>query len=342
MALQLKQLEDQTLIITGATSGIGLATAREAADRGARLVVVARDEGALEVLREELDQRGADAIAVAADVGDPEQVRDVAETAIHQFGGFDTWINNAGVSLFGHMVDTPHEDHRRLFETNFWGVVNGSLEAARHLGLRADAHGGAIINLGSVVSDQAIPLQGMYSASKQAVKGFTDALRMELEAVGAPIAVTLIKPGSIATPFPEHAGNHMDVEPTLPPPLYEANAVAQAILYCAEHPRRGMRVGGASRGIAMLGHLAPRLADRVMQRSVMPQQRSNQPPRHGAGLHTPASDVRQRADFDKPVFRSSRYTQASMHPLLAATAVAGVMLGVAALGSGRAKHPGRP
>ncbi|MGQ4879241.1 SDR family oxidoreductase [Billgrantia sp. LNSP4103-1] len=338
MALQLKRLEDQVIVITGATSGIGLATVRQAADRGARLVVAARDEQALDALMVELNYRHAEAVAVTADVGDSEQVHNIAETAVQRFGGFDTWINNAGVSLFGHMIDIPEEDHRRLFDTNFWGVVNGSLEAARHLGIRADSHGGAIINLGSVVSDRAIPLQGMYSASKHAIKGFTDALRMELESVDAPIAVTLVKPGSIATPFPEHAGNHMDVEPTLPPPLYEPSVVAQAILYCAEHPRRDMRVGGASKGIAMLGHLAPRLADRIMQRSMMDQQRSNRAPRHRAGLHIPASDVRQRADYGRSIASTSRYTQASMHPLLAATAVAGVMLGVAALGSGKAKH----
>ncbi|QOR40073.1 SDR family NAD(P)-dependent oxidoreductase [Billgrantia diversa] len=339
MAVSLKKVADQTLVITGATSGIGLSTTRLAADRGARLIVVARDENALEALVDELDQRGAAAVAVAADVGDPEQVREVVETAIHQFGGFDTWINNAGVSLFGYMTDQPLEDQRRLFDTDYWGVVHGSLEAARHLGMRAERHGGAIINLGSVVSDRAIPLQGMYSAAKHAVKGFTDALRMELEDMGAPVSVTLVKPGSIATPFPHHAGNHMDVEPTLPPPLYEPSVVAEAILHCAEHPRRDIRVGGASKGIAMLGHLAPRLADRIMRRSMIPKQRSDQPPRHIGGLHRPAPGVWQRADFDTSVASRSRYTQASMHPALTASAIAGAVLGIAALtGTARRKR----
>ncbi|NIC05737.1 SDR family oxidoreductase [Billgrantia bachuensis] len=339
MAVSLKKLADQILVITGATSGIGLATTRLAAERGARLVVVARDENALEALVDELDQRGAAAVAVAADVGDPEQVRDVVETAIHQFGGFDTWVNNAGVSLFGYMTDQPLEDQRRLFDTDYWGVVHGSLEAARHLGMRTERHGGAIINLGSVVSDRAIPLQGMYSAAKHAVKGFTDALRMELEELGAPVSVTLVKPASIATPFPHHAGNHMDVEPTLPPPLYEPNVVAEAILHCAEHPRRDIRVGGASKGIAMLGHLAPRLADRIMRRSMIPKQRSDQPPQHIGGLHRPAPGVWQRADFDQSVAGRSRYTQASLHPALTASAIAGAVLGIAALtGTARRKR----
>ncbi|QTP56300.1 SDR family oxidoreductase [Billgrantia sulfidoxydans] len=331
MALALKRLEDQILVITGATSGIGLATARRAADRGARLVVAARDGSALTALVDELRQRGADATYAEVDVGDPDQVRALASTAIQRFGGFDTWINNAGVSLFGYLTDQPLDDQRRLFETDFWGVVHGSLEAARHFGLRTDTHGGAIINLGSVVSDRAIPLQGMYSASKHAVKGFTDALRMELEELGAPVSVTLVKPGSIATPFPHHAGNRMDVEPTLPPPLYEPNVVAEAILHCAEHPRRDIRVGGASKGIAMLGQLAPRLADRIMRRSMIPRQQSDQPPQGIGGLHRPAPGVWQRAEFEHPVARRSRYTQAAMHPALTATAIVGAVLGVAAL-----------
>ncbi|WP_104204527.1 SDR family oxidoreductase [Billgrantia saliphila] len=339
MAVSLKKLEEQILVITGATSGIGLATARQAADRGARLIVAARDESALQTLVEELRQRGADAVYAVADVGDPDQVHDIAETGIHHFGGFDTWINNAGVSLFGYMTDQPLEDQRRLFDTDFWGVVHGSLEAARHLGLRAERHGGAIINLGSVVSDRAIPLQGIYSASKHAIKGFTDALRMELEDLGAPVSVTLVKPGSIATPFPHHAGNHMDVEPTLPPPLYEPDVVAKAILHCAEHPQRDLRVGGASKGIAMLGHLAPRLADRIMRRSMIPQQQSDQAPQNIGGLHRPAPGVWQRAEFDHPVASRSRYTQASMHPALTATAIAGAVLGIAALtGTARRKR----
>src|SRR4029079_1622040 len=103
------------------------------------------------------------------------------------------WVNNAGTSIFGKLEEISEDDHRRLFDINFWGLVSGSLVAAKHLRRR----GGAIINLGSVASDNALPLQGMYSATKHAIKAFTDALRMELEAEGAPVSVTLIKPTSI-------------------------------------------------------------------------------------------------------------------------------------------------
>src|SRR5207237_3691332 len=139
---------------------------------------------------------------------------------------------NAGVSVYGKLMDVPLADLRQLFETNFWGVVYGSRVACEYLRMR----GGALINIGSTLSDRAIALQGIYSASKHAVKGFTDALRMELEEQGAPVSVTLIQPTSINTPFPRHAKNYMEAEATLPPPVYAPDVVADAILHCAENP----------------------------------------------------------------------------------------------------------
>lgn len=205
--MQLKALHDQVMVITGASSGIGLVTARRAAERGAKLVLAARNEQALQTLAAELQRGGTDAVYVVADVGKEADVERIAQRAWERFGGFDTWVNNAAVGIFGPIVEGQIEDYRRLFETNFWGVVYGSLTAVRHLRGR----GGALINVGSAVGDRALPNQGLYSASKHAVKGFTDALRAELEAQGVPISVTLIKPGSIDTPFPQHAKNYMDL-----------------------------------------------------------------------------------------------------------------------------------
>ena len=145
-------------------------------------------------------------------------------------------MNNAGLSIYGPIEEVPVEDARRLFNVNYWGVVHGTLTAVSHL----KDHGGAIINLGSVTSDRAIPLQGHYSASKHAVKAFTDALRMELEKEGAPVSLTLIKPGAIDTPFPEHARNYMEAEPKHPAPVYDPSVVADAIIFCAEHARRDL------------------------------------------------------------------------------------------------------
>ncbi|GHA94328.1 SDR family oxidoreductase [Modicisalibacter luteus] len=336
MALRLKPLDKQVIVITGATTGIGLATARMAAEHGASLVLAARDETALSLLVGECREAGAEATYVVADVGDEGQVRELAAKAIGSFGGFDTWINNAGASIFGRMLDIKMEDNHRLMNTNFWGVVHGSLEAARYYTQKPRDFGGVIINLGSAVSDRALPIQGMYSASKHAVKGFTDALRMELEEDGAPVAVTLIKPGSIATPFPEHAENYMEEEPTLPPPLYDPRVVAEAILRCAVKPHRDMVVGGGGKMIAALGQIAPRLADKAMEASVIRQQKSGQPEhRQRFALNSPTQDMRETTSYPSHVSKSSIYTQSSFHPLLTTAVIAGAVLGLAAL-SGKA------
>jgi NAD(P)-dependent dehydrogenase (short-subunit alcohol dehydrogenase family) len=152
---QLKPLAQQIIVITGASSGIGLCTARMAANRGARLVLNSRNEAALRQLADEINGQGGEAMYQVADVADEAALRVVADLAIARFGGFDTWVNNAGVSIYGRMIDVPDADHRRLLDTNFWGVVNGSRIAAEYLRHR----GGAVINIGSTLSDRAIPGQ---------------------------------------------------------------------------------------------------------------------------------------------------------------------------------------
>ena len=233
MKLTLKPLDEQVIVITGASSGIGLVTARMAARAGAKVVLAARNAEALQELEREINQLGGEAIHVVADVGVESDVRSIADAAIARFGGFDTWVNDAGVSVYGRIEQVTTEDLRRVFETNFWGVVYGSRIAAEHLKQRG---GGALINLGSTLSDRAIPLQGIYVASKHAVKGFTDAMRMELEDQGAPISVTLIKPAAIDTPYTEHAKNYLPNEPKNPPPVYAPETVARAILHAAVYP----------------------------------------------------------------------------------------------------------
>lgn len=157
---QLKPLHSQVMVITGATSGIGLTTARAAASKGASLVLAARDSAALDTLVAELRAAGSEALAVPTDVGSRDEVAALGRAAIQRFGRIDTWVNNAGISIYGRNQDVPLADQEKLFQTNFWGVVHGSLVA---LDLMKD-NGGALINLGSELSDRAVPLQGMYSA----------------------------------------------------------------------------------------------------------------------------------------------------------------------------------
>lgn len=335
MKFQLKKLADQVLVITGASSGIGLATARMAAARGARLVLVSRNGEALEKVCAELAARGTDVIYAAADVGRYEDVRRAAQVAIDHFGRFDTWVNNAGVLIFGRNEVVSLEDQRRLFDTNYWGVVHGSLVAIEHLKKR----GGALINLGSEVSDCALPLQGTYSASKHAVKGFTDSLRIELAEEGAPVSVTLIKPAALDTMFVPHAKNYMEVEPKLPPPIYAPSLAAEAILSAAEKPRRDIFVGSASRLMSSSAHMAPSALDAYMTRFMFRQQRTDHPAgdRDHNSLYqsTPEDDGRERQGYAGKVFESCPYTSATLHPNATRLALAGAGLALFAIWQSR-------
>ncbi|AYD65759.1 MAG TPA: KR domain-containing protein [Achromobacter sp.] len=320
--LKLKALRDQVIVITGAGSGIGAATARMAAKQGAKVVLAGRQEEALTRVADDIVQAGGAAITVVADVGVAEDHDRILEQAVQHYGRVDTWVNNAGVSIFGTLEQVPVEDQRKLFDTVYWGVVYGSMAAVRHL----KQSGGALINVGSEVSDRAVPLQGAYSAAKHAVKGFTDALRMELRESQAPVSVTLIKPASVATGFAAHARNYMDVQPNLPPPVYAADTVAEAILHAAQYPTRDLHVGSASRAISALGQNMPTLADRMTswlfrhQRGDMPAGGGSDSLYEGGGEH-PSTPLHPR--------RHSVYTQLAMHQrtvLLAAVVAAGLAL----------------
>lgn len=328
MNVNLKPLHEQVMVITGASSGIGRTTARLAAERGAAVVLSARTEEALREAVDEIRRAGGRATYVTADVSSYEDVKGIAQHALSEFGRIDTWVNNASVSIYGRIDDVPIEDARRLFDINYWGAVHGSLVAAREL----STHGGALINIGSMTSERAMPLLGFYSSSKQAVKGFTDAFRMELEKVDAPVCVTLIRPGSIDTPFTEHARNFMDSEPALPPPVYQPETVARAVLHCAEKPTRDLDVGGSARMFAAWEHTAPRSLDRYMEATMFDQQKKNgMAVTPDDNLYDSASidRYRERGNHDGYVMRTSAYTQAAMHPVvtIAATAAAVVALG---------------
>jgi NAD(P)-dependent dehydrogenase (short-subunit alcohol dehydrogenase family) len=325
MRLALKPLSQQVIVVTGASSGIGLVTARMAAKQGAKVVVAARNAPALHRLVREIEEQGGQALAVPTDVTHDNDVHRLAEAALRRFRGFDTWVNNAGISIYGRIEEVSLEDQRQLFETNFWGLVYGSKVALEHLGRR----GGALINVGSVLSDRAIPLQGMYSASKHAVKAFTDALRMELEHDGVPVSVTLVKPSAINTPYTTHARNYLPVEPQNPPPVYAPELVARAILRAAQVPTRDIVIGGGGRAITMAGVYAPRLIDKVMEWTMFNLQKSKRPTSkpHDA-LYQPGEDLHTEGDYPGYVRRTSTYLAASEHPIVtAAMAIgAGLML----------------
>lgn len=334
--MKLKNIKEQIMVITGATSGIGLTTARMAAEQGAKLVLVARNNDALNKLANEINANGGKAIVYAADVADENALRGAANKAIKEFGGFDTWVNNAGAAIYGKINEVNNEDSRRLFETNFWGVVYGSRIAVEHLREK----GGALINLGSEVSDMAVPLIGMYAASKHAVKGFTDAFRMEIETDKLPISVSLVKPTAIHTPFPENAKNYMPFEIQLPPPVYAPELVAEAIIYCAQNPIRDFFVGGMAAAHSAMATYAPYLTDKFMEMTGESQQNSGKPanPNRHDGLYETNSNLRERGSQDRFVMEESVYQRAKMHPYLTGALAVGAGLGLAALFGTRKKY----
>ena len=323
---RLKPLNQQTIAITGATSGIGLATARRAAERGARVFLIARGESDLRALCEELQDKGGRAAYAVADVADPEALAAAADKCRRLFGGFDTWVNNAGVSIYGPIRETRTEDHRRLFETNYWGVVNGSLLAAE--ALREQSRGGAIITVGSVLGDAPLPVQGVYSASKHAVRGFTNALRMELLREKAPVVVTLVKPAAIDTPYKDHALNLTGQAMHNPGPVYAAHVVADVILHCAAHPIREITVGGGGRLMAAFHHLIPGVAEPLfaLASPAMHRDRGVDYQAHDDGLWDPTEDGLMEEVRYPFVRQSSLLAQARMHPRATAGAALGLFL----------------
>ena len=332
MRIKLKKLRDQVIVITGASSGIGLTTAEMAAESGARVVLSSRNEADLRTAVDRIRSSRGRATYFVADVSDPEAMEDLANHAINEFGGFDTWVNNAGLGLYGRTTDVPLADKRRLFDINFWGVVYGCRAALRHLRTR----GGALINVGSMVSDRASPLLGIYSASKHAVKGYTDALRMELEHERVPVAVTLVKPSAINTPFIEHAGNYMEAEPEFPPPIYAPEVVAEAILRCAVRPTRDITVGGAGRMVTAMSTVAPRLTDLYMESTMFEQQKKDEAPHTASSLYAPQRDGRRRGPSERVTLPRSAYTRAALSdvgrvlPFIAVGAIVAAGLGARA------------
>jgi NAD(P)-dependent dehydrogenase (short-subunit alcohol dehydrogenase family) len=335
--LKLKPLSEQVIVITGASSGIGLATAKLAAQRGAKVVLADRSRDALAQAVDEINQAAGpnSASFVEADVGTHADHEKIAAAALERHGRIDTWVNNAGVLVFGKLEELAQADMRRLFETNFWGVVHGSIVALRHL----KPDGGALINVGSLESDRGLPLHGIYSASKHAMKGFTDVLRTELQEEGAPVSVTLVKPGTIATPLPQHARVTGEQEPQFPPPLYSAEEVARTILAAAERPTRTAYVGGAARIFGAMAAVAPKAVDWVSQKFLLPGQISDRPVTPTDNLHHKQAEARTVGERRVGAGRPSFYSAAARNPVATIAVAGGIAAGAFLLTRRRHEPP---
>ena len=335
MSVRLKPIAEQRIVITGATSGIGLAIAEAASAAGARVMLAARNEAELIAVQERLTAEGGDVGVLAIDVGDADYAERLAAATLTRFGGFDTWVNDAAAATYGTLAETPLADHRRVFDVGYWGTVNGAMAALAHLRGR----GGAIINIGSVLSDRAMILQGPYSAMKHAVKGFTDTLRTEVLRDELPVSVTLIKPSAMHTPYPDHARNRMDTPAKLPPVIYDPRLVARAVIFAAQTPRRELTVGGFGAGAAVGDLVAPGLLDRAMALFGTAAQQSQRPTPPGTAdnLYEARRDGAIENDEPQYVRRQSLWLEAQMRPL-AATAIIAALAAVTATGLAAARR----
>src|SRR5215218_3695804 len=258
-----RDLSESVVVVTGASSGIGRATALAFASAGASVVLAARREAPLREAAAQCEQRGGRALAVPTDMRDEAAVRRLADEAVGRFGGIDVWVNNAGVTLLGRFEDAPSELWREVLEVNLFGYANGARAAIPHLRARG---GGAIINVGSVNSRVGAPYASAYVASKFAVRGFAECLRDELRGTGIDVATIL--PASIDTPLFQHAANFAG-RPVKPlRPIIRAERVAAAIVRCAKRPRREAVVGFSGRQLILLHEHALPIFERVMSRNV--------------------------------------------------------------------------
>jgi NAD(P)-dependent dehydrogenase (short-subunit alcohol dehydrogenase family) len=321
VTIRLKPLEEQVVVVLGASSGIGRASALRLAARGAKLVVAARSESGLASLVAEITAAGGDAVHLVCDATDADQVERLADLAVSRHGRIDTWVNAAAVSLFATFEDTTPAEFRRVMEINYLGQVHGALAALPHL--RA-AGQGALISISSVESRVALPLHAAYSAGKHAVQGAMDSLRRDLLADGAPISVTTIKPATINTPLFPNSRNKMDHEPKGPPPIYSPSVVAACVEHAAEHPVRDLLAGGAALQMLTTEFAAPRAMDVLLAKVAIRAEtaRRRTPGGSPGNLDGPTSDDRVKGDFHG---RPSLYTWFQLHPRVRRLAVAGAV-----------------
>jgi NAD(P)-dependent dehydrogenase (short-subunit alcohol dehydrogenase family) len=265
----------QVVVITGAGSGVGRATARAFAREGSAIALVARGEDALGATAEEVEQAGGTAIVVPTDMADPDQVEVAARMAEATFGSIDVWVNNAMTSVFAPVWDIEPEEFHRVTEVTYLGVVYGTMAALRRMRTRDR---GAIVQVGSALAYRGIPLQSAYCGAKHAIQGFTDSLRTELLHEGSGVAVTMVQLPALNTPQFDVVRSHLPRKAQPVPPIYQPEVAARAIVHAARHPRRRERWVGGSTVLTILGNrLAPWALDRYLARTGFESQMTDQP-----------------------------------------------------------------
>lgn len=276
----------QVVVVTGASAGVGRATAVEFARDGAAVALIARSEERLRAAAREVERAGGRALALPADVGDSHALHAAAEEVVRNFGGIDIWVNSAMATVFAPVSEITPEEFDRVTRTTYLGTVYGTMAALRQMEIQGR---GTIVQVGSSLAYRSIPLQAAYCGAKAAIRGFTDALRTELIHDRSPIRLSMVQLGAVNTPQFDWARNRMGRRPQPVPPIYQPEVAARAIVWAAAHPHRELSVGSAS-VMAKLGQrLLPGWMDRYMARNAW------------EGQMTPARNVRSEDNLFRTV-----------------------------------------
>ncbi|WP_327027638.1 SDR family oxidoreductase [Micromonospora sp. NBC_01740] len=326
----------QTVVVTGASAGVGRAVARRYAERGARLALLARGEAGLAAAERDCRELGASEVCTyRVDVADAEAVQQAADDVVHRFGGIDVWVNNAMVSVFAPAWEIPATEFRRVTEVNYLGTVHGTLAALRHMRARGR---GAVVQVGSALAYRGIPLQSAYCASKHAVQGFNDSLRAELLHDCPGVKLSMVQLPAINTPQFSWVRTRLPRHPQPVPPIFAPEVAAKAIVWAADHGPRELNVGGPTWRARLGDVLAPGLLDRKLARDGYDSQQTDTPIDPVAwrdNLDRPGDDERDRGAegvfTDRARGRSAALWIGTHKPAVSGAALAGLAVALTAL-----------
>lgn len=327
MQINLKPLNEQVVVVFGASSGIGRQTALDFAEKGARVVVAARSESGLKSLVEEIGQNGGKAYYFTADAANFEEVKAVADVAFERFGGIDTWAHVAATMVFAPFEQTTPEEFKRVIEVNLLGQVYGAMAALPYLRKSGQ---GALIHVSSVEAYRTLPFQSAYGSSKHGVAGFIEALRVELQDEGVSISVTEVLPAAINTPIWDKGRSKFKCKARPPlPPIYHPKIVSDTILYAAENPIRDIVAGGGALGVPLFERLAPSLTDTITGLIGFNQFDDEPlPPDAPDGLFDTVPELDTiEGRFSDEQFMSDPYVWAKTHPQKVKAILAGGLIG---------------
>jgi NADP-dependent 3-hydroxy acid dehydrogenase YdfG len=264
----------RVVVVTGASAGVGRAVARAFGRRGARVGLLARDEGRLARAADEIAALGGEALVLPTDVADADAVQAAADQVAERFGPVDVWVNNAMVSVFSPVRAMRPEEYRRVTEVTYLGYVYGTLAALRQM-LPRDR--GVIIQIGSALAYRAIPLQSAYCAAKHAIQGFTESLRSELLHDRSRVRVTMLQLPAVNTPQFDWVRSRLPYRAQPVPPIYQPEVIADAVIWAADHERSEMYLGWSSVKAIAANRMVPRLLDRYLAHTGFASQETGKP-----------------------------------------------------------------